>query len=66
VASQLIVPVHVSGSVALLTVVHAPVPVAHAVHAPLHAALAQQKPSLHVPLAQSVFAVHAAPDAPCA
>jgi hypothetical protein len=45
------------------TVVHVPVPDAHAVQAPLHVAWAQQKPSLQVPIEHCAFCVHAPPGA---
>jgi hypothetical protein len=44
-----------------VTFTHAPVPCAHAVHAPLHDAAPQHHPSLHTPLAHCTFAVHAPP-----
>jgi hypothetical protein len=47
----------------LVTGVHAPVPITHAVHAPVHVADEQQKPSLHSPVEQPMLAVHAPPAA---
>jgi hypothetical protein len=65
-ALQKLVPVHESGSCVLVTFTHAPVPGEQLVHALalLHEDDAQQMPSLHVPVAQSVFAVHVEPGAP--
>jgi hypothetical protein len=47
VASQVVVPVHVSGSSIPVTATHAPVPVLHVMHVPLHA------PEQHVPSSQT-------------
>jgi hypothetical protein len=56
-----VLPVQVSASCALVTVVHAPVPDAHAWQTPLHVALAQQYPSLQTPVEHCAFVVHAPP-----
>jgi hypothetical protein len=56
------VPVQVSGSSALVTGVHAPVPLAHVSQTPpLPQAVAQQILSLQMPEAQSLSVVHVAP-----
>jgi hypothetical protein len=49
-----------------MIVMHAPVPEAHAVQAPLQLADPQQKPSLHTPVVHSAFDVHTPPGDVCA
>jgi hypothetical protein len=48
-----------------MTLLHAPLPLAHDVHAPVQVGLIQQKPSLQAPLTQPAFDEHAAPGPPC-
>jgi hypothetical protein len=50
----------------LVTVLHAPPPVAHVVHVPVQVDNAQHAPSLHTPLEQATLTVHAEPPPPCA
>ena len=63
VASQLMTPVHVSGSSAPFTGAHAPVPATHFVQVAGAQAVVQQTPSLQEPDAQSLLATHASPGA---
>jgi hypothetical protein len=59
-ASHVFVPLHVSGSSALVTSAHAPVPLVHVLHVPLHGP-EQQTPSSQTPETQSPPTTQAAP-----
>jgi hypothetical protein len=60
-ASQLLFPVHVSGSSALVTAAQAPVPATHSVHVAGLQAEVQQTPLLQMPDTHSVGIVHVPP-----
>jgi hypothetical protein len=66
VASQNAAPVQLSGSGPFVTVVHVPLPDAHAEHVAVHVAAEQQKPLLQTPIVHCAFVVHAPPGAVCA
>jgi hypothetical protein len=56
------VPVQLSASCAFVIVLHAPVPDAHVVHAPVHEAEPQQKPPLQTFDEHCALNVHACPE----